>query len=338
MNDLLEIHAKGLLFIGDPHVSSKIPGRRLDADFCETVCGKLDQAFSIAAQGDLYPVILGDLFDDERDSKPAMLTRLIRSLASATIKPLTIVGNHEKTQFYLTDDTALAAIREAGLIDTLERAGARVVVLIGDKRVLIGGTPYGQDFPVSVQELRDKHDADWVIWLSHHDLAFQGAYPGSLPIVEIKGVDMLVNGHMHKPTPPVQTGSMTAFNPGNIVRMSVDCRDQKPAVWSWEPSLGRDLFRIELRHKADVMNLEGYVFNPAASQSVPEARADLMIKESMFARLLKQRQNEDASQTDDAQFLKEEMDGLHVEMATDDDFKAYMLGMLEESIQDGDSA
>ena len=120
--------------------------------------------------------------------------------------------------------------------------------------------------------------------------------------------------------------------------MSVDCRDQRPAVWSWAPVEGQNLTRIELRHKSDVMNLAGYVFNPAEEPSVPEARADLMIKESTFARLLKQRQNEDASQTDDAQFLKEEMDGLHTEMASDDDFKAYMLGMLEESIQDGDKA
>lgn len=337
MGALMEVVARGLLFIGDPHVSSKMPGRRLDANFCETVCGKLDQAFAIAAEGDLYPVILGDLFDDERDSKPAMLTRLIRSLASATMRPLTLVGNHEKTQFYLTDDTALAAIREAGLIDTLERGGARAMVLVNGSRVLVGGTPYGQEFPESVEDLRLEHRADWVVWLTHHDLAFQGAYPGSLPIPEIKGVDMLVNGHMHKTTPPVRIGAMTAFNPGNITRMSVDCREHRPAVWSWGPVDGQSLARIELRHKSDVMNLEGYVFNPAAAQSVPEARADLMVKESTFARLLKQRQNEDASQTEDAQFLKEEMDGLHVEMASDDDFKAYMLGMLEESIREGDN-
>lgn len=334
MPDLIEIQARGLLFIGDPHMSSKTPGRRRDENFTETVAGKLDQAFAIAAKRELYPVILGDLFDDEHDSKPAMLTRLIRSMAAATMRPLTIVGNHEKTQFYLTDDTALAALREAGVIDTLERHGARAIVVIDGKRVLIGGTPYGQDFPTSVMELRALHKSDWVVWLSHHDLSFQGAYPGSLPIPNIEGVDMLVNGHMHKTTPPVKVGAMMAFNPGNIVRMSVDCRDQKPAVWAWEWALGQDLERIELRHKVDIMNMDGYIFQESKAQSVDDARADLIIRESLFTRLLKQRQVEDSSKTDDAQILKEEMDALHVDMGNDDDFRAYMLDMLEEAIRE----
>lgn len=334
MGELIEIEAKGLLFVGDPHMSSRKPGRRLDASFSETVAGKMDQAFGIAAERDYYPIILGDLFDDERDSDPAMLTRVIRSLAGSAKRPLTIVGNHEKTQFFLTDDTALAALREARVIDTLERAGARAIVLVDGKRVLVGGTPYGQDFPESVAELRAQHRADWVVWISHHDLAFQGAYPGSSSIPSIEGVDMLVNGHMHKPTPPVELGSMTAFNPGNIVLMSVDCRDQKPAVWGWSWPQGRSLERFELRHGLDEMDLSGYVFEAAEPAGVEEAKAGLLMSESAFARLLKKSQAEDAGQTDDAQFLKEEMEALHAELASDDDFKAYLLEMLEEVLRE----
>lgn len=334
MREIIEVDAKGILFIGDPHMSSRRPGRRMDENYSETVASKLEQAFAIAAERDLYPVILGDLFDDERDSQAAMLTRTIRALAGAAKRPLTIVGNHEKTQFFLTDDTALAALREARVIDTLERDGARVVVRAGGKRILIGGTPYGQDFPASVADLRAAHGADWVIWLSHHDLAFQGAYPGSSPIAEIEGADMLVNGHMHKPTPPVKAGAMVAFNPGNIVLMSVDCREQSPAVWSWEPGEGQALRRHDLRQDQDEMDLAGYVFDEAAQATVDEAKADLSIRESTFARLLKARQAEDATQTDDAQFLKEEMEALHQEMGSDDGFKAYTVDLLEESLRE----
>lgn len=335
---MIEVNAKGLLFIGDPHVSSKNIGRRLDDNFCETVCGKLDQAFLIANEHDWYPIILGDLFDDEDDSKARMLTRVIRSLGNSNLTPLTIVGNHEKTQFYLTDDTALAALREAKMIDTLERAGARAIVNIEGKRVLIGGTPYGQDLPASVVDLRAEHQADFVVWLTHHDMAFQGAYPGATIITEIVGVDMLVNGHMHKPTPPVKVGSMIAFNPGNITRVSVDCRDQKPSVWSWTPKNNVVLDRIELRHQEKIMNLQGYVFDEAkVSSTNEEAKAELLIQESNFARLLKLRQSEDEVKTDDAQILKEDMDALHLSMGSDDEFKAYMLEMLEDSLKDDPS-
>ena len=336
MEGLITIKAKGLLFIGDPHVSSKQIGRRLDEDFCATVCGKLDQAFAIAAQRDLYPVILGDLFDDELDTKARMLTQVIRSLAGATKRPLTIVGNHEKTQFFLTDDTALAALREASVIDTLERSGFRALVDVDGYKIAIGGSPYGQDFPQSVRSEREALGADKVVWLTHHDLAFQGAYPGSRPIEEIEGVDYLVNGHMHKTTPPVRAGSMLAFNPGNITRMSVDCRDHTPSVWAWTPSHGDELERIELRHRKDVMNLAGYVFDEAEAATVEQDGAQLLLKESTFARRLLEYQNEDAAQTDEAQILKEEMDALHLEMGNDDGFRAYMLDMLEESLREAD--
>lgn len=333
---LIRVKAKGLLFIGDPHVSSKNVGRRLDEDFCATVCGKLDQAFAIAAERDLYPVILGDLFDDELDTKARMLTQVIRSLSASVKRPLTIVGNHEKTQFFLTDDTALAALREASVIDTLERSGFRVEVDVDGCKVLIGGSPYGQDFPESVKARRDELGADKVVWLTHHDLAFQGAYPGSRAIEEIEGVDIMVNGHMHKPTPPVRAGSMMAFNPGNITRMSVDCHDQAPAVWAWTPSNGQELEKIELRHRKDVMNLAGYVFEESKASTVEQDGAELLLQESNFSKLLRQRQDEDARQTDDAQLLKEEMDALHLDMGNDDGFRAYMLDMLDETLREAD--
>ena len=331
---MIEINASGVLFIGDPHVSSKRPGRRLDDDFCQTVCAKLDEAFGIASTKDYYPIILGDLFDDEKDSKPLMLTRVIRSLGLASKVPLTLVGNHEKTQFFLTDDTALAALREAGVVDTLEKNGFCAKITIGDKVVLIGGTPYGQDIPKSVQTERKSLGGDFVIWLTHHDLAFKNAYPGSSEILEILGVDMLVNGHMHKPTPSVKVGAMIAHNPGNITRMSIDCKDQIPSVWSWEPNGGTDLTQIPLKFKRESINLEGYVFDEVAGSTSKEAKAELLVQESTFAKLLLQHKNEDAKKTDDAKLLKEDMDALHLSMGHDDGFKAYMLEMLDEALRD----
>lgn len=335
---MLEWNAKGLLFIGDPHASSRKPGRRLDEDFRVTVANKLEQAMAIAAERDWQPVILGDLFDDERDSQPQMMTLIIRALSMSPRRPITLVGNHEKTQHYLTDDTVLAALREARVIDTLEKLGPRAMLTTAEgKKVMVGGSPYGQEIPQSVKEWREQQGADWVIWLTHHDLAFEGAYPGALPIPEIEGAEMLINGHMHKPTAPVKQGAMVAFNPGNITRMSVDCRDQAPAVWGWEPRMGQSLERIELRHQKDIFSLEGLVFEAAEAASVEEARAELSLKQSRFASLLKQRQAEDAAKTQDATFLREDMEALFVEMAADDEFKSHMLDLLDEAMRDDET-
>lgn len=323
----------GLLFIGDPHVWSRKPGKRLDADFCKTVCGKLEQASAIAAELNLLPVILGDLFDDEEDSDPEMLTRVIRALSGSPLRPMTIVGNHEKTQFYLTDDTALAALREARVLSTIERAGVAEVVDIGGMRVGIGGSPYGQPIPTSVKKERAEAGCDWLIWITHHDLAFDGAYPGAEEIHEIEGAEMLVNGHMHKPQKPVRAGQMVAFNPGNITRMSADCKDQEPSVWIWKPEFGQHLERRKLRHERDVFNLAGGLIDQISKTS-EEAGAEELAQKSRFAQLLKERQSDDAERTDDGAYLKEDMEGLFVEKTTPPAVRAALLSLLEETLSE----
>lgn len=323
----------GLLFIGDPHVWSKKPGKRLDEDFCQTVCGKLEQACAIANEMNLLPVILGDLFDDDHDSDPEMLTRVIRALSSSKMRPMTIVGNHEKTQFYLTDDTALAALREARVLATLERAGVFEVLNIGGTRVGLGGSPYGQDIPESVKKERKQAGCDWLIWLTHHDLAFDGAYPGAQEIHEVEGAEMLVNGHMHKPQKPIKVGEMMAFNPGNITRMSDDCRDQEPSVWIWKPDFGQRLEQRKLIFKRDVFNLAGKMFEPLAP-SAEETQAMELAQKSRFAQLLKERQLDDQERTDDGAYLKEDMEGLFVELSSPPPIRAALMSLLEETLAD----
>ncbi len=331
--DLLAV--EGLLFIGDPHVWSKKPGRRLDDDFCATVCGKLEQACEIAAEKRLLPVILGDLFEDEEDSDLRMLTLVARALGKSPLRPLCIVGNHEKTQFYLTDDTALAMLRETKVIDTLERSGIRQVLACEGLRIGLGGTPYGQDLPSDLTEERSRLGLDWLIWVTHHDLAFNGAYPGAAEIREIPGVDILVNGHMHKTTAPVSAGKMMAFNPGNITRMSADCRNQEPSVWAWAPSKGKALDRIGLRHQESAFDVSGLMVD-AQTPSKEEARILRDMAQSKFAERLRQEQEADHEKTDDAVRLKEEMEGLFQEARSDDALRAWMVHLLEEVLSEDD--
>lgn len=324
----------GFLFIGDPHVWSKKPGRRLDDDFCMTVCSKLDEACSIASERGLLPVILGDLFEDEEDSDLRMLTLVVRALGKSDRRPLCIVGNHEKTQFFLTDDTALAMLRETKVLDTIERSGIQSVEICEGKRVGIGGTPYGQDIPEDLTEERERLGLDWLVWVTHHDLAFNGAYPGAQIIREIKGVDLLVNGHMHKTTAPVAAGNMMAFNPGNITRMSADCRNQEPSVWEWRPSLGKSLSRIPLKHVPEMFDVSGLMVEAATAVGREEARILRDMAQSRFAERLRQEQDEDHAKTDDAIRLKEEIDGLFEEMRSDDALKAWVTELLAEVLEE----
>lgn len=323
----------GLLFIGDPHVWSRQPGKRRDANFCATVCGKLEQAMAIATEMNLLPVILGDLFEDEDDSDPEMLTLVIRAFAKSPMRPMTIVGNHEKTQFFLTDDTALAALREARVISALDRAGIVEVLNIGGQQVGIGGSPYGQEIPHDVTEERNQKGCDWLIWLTHHDLAFDSAYPGAEEIHEVKGVDLMVNGHMHKTQKPIRHGDMVAFNPGNITRMTTDCRDHEPSVWIWKPEFGQHLEQRKLVVEKDIFNLIGQMYEPVEVDA-EEAKAMELIHQSRFTQLLKERQSDDAEKTDDGAFLKEDLEGVFVDRQTSPAVRAALMSLLEETLEE----
>lgn len=329
---LPEHKAQGLLFIGDPHVWSRQPGRRFDADFCSTICGKLTEACAFADEMGYLPVILGDLFEDEKDSDPRMLTMVIRALLASRKAPLVLVGNHERKQKFLTDDTALAALREARVIDTIERSGPKCVVEIDGIRVLVGGTPHDQELPKSIVEAKAQSGCAVAAWISHHDLAFEGSYPGSSEIEEIEGADILVNGHMHKTAPKVAAGRMTAFNPGNITRMSLDCRDQTPAVWIWTPKIPTELTQRPLKFQADIMDLSGTFFE-AAKEAPETSAAKIEMSASVFAQLLKTRSQEDREKADDAAFLREDMLALFEEEHADDELRGAILALLDTALQ-----
>lgn len=240
----------GLLFIGDPHVFSGTPGRRLDACFYATVCNKLRQAAEIARQRNLYPIILGDLLHKQDDEDASMLILLARALRAFPVPPLTIVGNHDKRGEDLTEANPLLLLGETSQLLLLDTPGFQGKLRLNGPNstiitVGIGGTPYGAMLPsdlVRAMGVKEHDDVakglgvDKVIWLTHEDLAFEGAYPGATPLFEMTGVDMVVNGHMHGTKKPVKKGSTSWYNPGNITRLALDMADHVPRVWEWSPS------------------------------------------------------------------------------------------------------
>ena len=240
----------GILWVGDPHLWSRKPGSRLATeDFLSTVLGKIEQAVDIAIEHNLYLIFAGDLFDDDKEQDITLLTRLTRILSKAKKKlknPVaTVEGNHEKTQVKYTDSVATRLLQEADLLLTMEKNGLWAKFEMDNKNVYVGSTPYGEKIPDNITR---PDDADSVMWLTHHNLGFGDNYPGIEPIKEIKGVDILINGHIHQLKKPIKKGDMVAFNPGNITRLSIDCIDHIPQVWKWTPENSKKLEPITLKY------------------------------------------------------------------------------------------
>lgn len=341
---------RGILFIGDPHLSSVRPGRRMDKDFAGTVLDKLDQAFTLSREKHLQPVILGDLFDQGGDNDLKMLTRLLRllrtHLESDGFMPFCLVGNHDLKDKDLADDTALALMKESGLMRILEtKETPEVITLNGIAHLL--PVSYGKDrSALSALAIKIQEETDGVlpvIALTHEDFAFQGAYPGASLMEEIAGIDMVVNGHMHKPVPWVEMGQTLWCNPGNITRMSVDCEGYPPSVWSWTPDMGtrRGLERHILEHEKIIFDRTGLrisanenalmeTMETAQGDNLLNGASDTLLNEgdSAFAALLK---NHGFGQmTEDAAILREELDAVLQEKNTDAVTVAIINTMMED--------
>jgi len=323
---------KGILFVGDPHLWSKKPGRRTDADFTATVLNKINQAVDIAIKENLYLIILGDLFHAENENNIETLTKLIRILKKLPDPCASVVGNHDRSQIFLSDDVTMSLLREAGAIYTLEKNDIEIQMTINNKTILIGSTPYGDVIPDSVN-LPEGIKKAFIIWLTHENLDFGESYPGVIPIKEIKGVSMLVNGHIHKTKKPKKVGNMVAHNPGNITRLSIDCVDHIPTVWKWIPEQGQEL-------KPIVLNYNKKVFNILESQIEVDITSTLVKDEltpkqtSLFVEKMEQELLKDQDKTDDGSYIKQNIKTLAQVMQLDSDFVNELIEIAEEVLEE----
>ncbi len=221
----------GILFIGDPHLAASPPGFRLD-DYAETVLGKLAFSLEVSATHRYLPIILGDLFHVPRDNPNSLLVALIEMFRRHV--PWVLVGNHDKYEARLTRDVSLAVLDAAGVIRLLDCEGPVASVTVSGRKVLIGASPDWAPIPDAV----NPDDNDYVIWLTHHDLAFPGYESARTNLREIPGVDLVVNGHIHTPKPPQRFGQTLWLNPGSLTRISRSpyTRDLKPVITAWVPT------------------------------------------------------------------------------------------------------
>jgi predicted phosphodiesterase len=214
----------GALFIGDPHLASRVPGFRRD-DYPRAILAKLRWCLDLAREQRLLPVLLGDLFHWPRDNANWLVGEVIGLLAGRGV--VGIVGNHDTTEKQLTPDDTLAIIQTAGVLRLLDLSGPWRGELSGVP-VMIGGTTWSERIPASVA----RDGAALVVWLAHHNIGFTDEDEGWMKPRPIEGVDLVVNGHIHTPKDDIVRGATRWMNPGNIARVqrADSVRDARPGV------------------------------------------------------------------------------------------------------------
>lgn len=322
----------GFLFVGDPHLTQVRTRKRNDIDLSATILDKIDQAVNIAIKENLYLVFLGDLFDDSGEQNIQMLTRLTRILNKLPQPPVTAEGNHEKTQTKLSDEVALKLLQESGTIHVIEKNGLWGKFNFNGKIVYLGATPYGDKIPSEVN-LPTNQEPGSIVWITHDNLDFGNSYPGVIPLKEIKGVDMLVNGHIHQTKKSFTVGKMRAHNPGNITRQTTDTKDHIPSVWKWVPAQVFELEPIVLNYAKEVFNMLVHTIDVEEPKSkvVDEISIQQM---SQFVDKMQELQHSEPAQTQDASHLRETIKIFAKGTKVDDEFTNEILKILDESISD----
>ncbi len=255
------VEANGIAFIGDVHLWSRKPGRRRDENFADTVLRKLGAALDLASSMGLLPVFLGDIFHMPVEPDEAVKGRLLRLLLRQPIVPDANVGNHEIAGSVLAPGDSLSLLVSSGALRAVAHGGgATVVTTPGGMRIGLGFTPYGAEIPDAVDGV---FEGDMpVIWVTHHDLGFGGAYPGAADLKEIVGCNLVVNGHMHGRKEMEHVGNTSWFNPGSLTRTSVDQAGHEPTLWVMREEANFQLEPFAIPHRTDVFDLTGRLVAP----------------------------------------------------------------------------
>lgn len=227
-NDYPKTPYKGLLVIGDPHLEARIPGFRKD-DYPRVILEKLRWSLGYAQAESLLPIILGDLFHLPRSNPNWLLVEVMNQFDNEI---LGIYGNHDVHENTLTDDDTMRVIQQAGRITLLD-ADTCYRAEINGRSTIIGGTPWGRRLPNSYSHDPERPIQPLVVWLIHHDIIFPGYEDqGRIRPKELPGIDLVINGHIHRCLGEVRKGRTCWLTPGNISRRarSDATRKHRPAV------------------------------------------------------------------------------------------------------------
>lgn len=311
-----------LLIIGDPHVGSQRPGRRTDPVWPDAVLRKLERCVAVANERDCQPVILGDLFDRPVERDVALKASLVRLLQGFRHRPLVNVGNHDMRHTRLGDGDSLALLALCDIVDVVATSGPAAMAHCAGRRLGLGMTPFGQEIPADVTGRFA--GSDQVLWFTHHDIAFESAYPGAVPPHAIAGCDIVVNGHVHRHQAGMWVGGTRWLNPGNITRLSVDLKDHVPRAFILDAE--GVLEPVVLPYATDVFDLTGRLV-AAASE------ADVAAVESAFVSLLQAQAPADLKRSADGSLMREEIEAAFAEEEVPEAVRAIVRSLLDDAVR-----
>jgi len=244
---------RGLLVIGDPHIEGRTPGFRKD-DFPQTILGKIRWCLERARKNKLLPVFLGDIFDKPRDNPTWVIGELIEMLLPWPA--VGIYGNHDCADPELGENDSLSILIKSGCYQLVDDNNFWTGLIEG-RRVVVAGSSYRQPIPqifdldkVPKETMFDEQPT--VVWLTHHDIDIGNYKNGKFGPSELFNVDLLINGHIHRPAKPVRKGQTTWMNPGNISRRSRSEHSRKHVPTVLEvtfPDSGFETKTIEVPHQ-----------------------------------------------------------------------------------------
>ena len=187
----------------------------------EAILGKIEFCLRYSRDHNLLPVFLGDVFHLPRDNSNWLLTKIFELVTTyCTSPPLTIYGNHDCHGNALDANDSLSVIRKSEKVILLDEKNTWKSKM-GNRTIVIGGSSWGETLPTSFPLRREaKQSPKYVVWLTHHDIRFP-AYPsGVIDPHEIPGIDIVINGHIHRTLEERQVGNTKWMNPGSISRIS----------------------------------------------------------------------------------------------------------------------
>ena len=326
MSDVMKtIDAKGLLFIGDVHLTSNRPSRRRD-NYQQAILFKLEQCCTIANRDKLIPIFTGDIFHQPKELDEGLKTKLLRVLKQFWTTPYSNVGNHDIISAKLSDSDSLAMIGESGVLNVCAQSGpafeARMRDVKKDREVImgIGFTPYAQSLPSSVEGFFP--NAEKVFWVTHHDMAFENLPFSNLEPFEITGCQAVINGHIHNEQKEKIVGGTIYFNFGSLTRTKTDQLNHQPCVWSFVPGLGFERHRLAI--EKDVFDLTTRMVDEKGEVvDVSE------MKESLFVKLLQDAENKDVSKTAEGEYIMDAIQDMFKKKNTPDNVQAVVLSLLK---------
>lgn len=148
---------ENILIIGDPHIYNARPGRRRDDNFLTTILDKMNQAKDIANNNNAYVLITGDFFHTKTiEIKSEFLNKIIKIMKGFKFKPLVLSGNHEKSEWAITDKDALSILKNTDLVDVIDgnELFGKIRIKKGNiiKEIALGGTCFGESIPYDLTD------------------------------------------------------------------------------------------------------------------------------------------------------------------------------------------